>query len=148
MIYSILAFIVLIGVIVFVHELGHYLAARSTGMRVEKFSVGFPPRFLSFTSMPGVWDFRIFFLNKKIKYLSAIEYAKNQGLKYTISEKTNKKTKKKELEKIVIEYQSKEIILSPHNSFILINGKQYRLSIPIIYNNNDFLLPLDSFQGY
>jgi regulator of sigma E protease len=43
MIYSILAFIVLIGVIVFVHELGHYLAARSVGVTVEKFSIGMPP---------------------------------------------------------------------------------------------------------
>mgnify|MGYP001303442940 CR=1 FL=1 len=43
MIYSILAFIVLIGVIVFVHELGHYLAARSVGVTVEQFSVGMPP---------------------------------------------------------------------------------------------------------
>ncbi len=35
-----------IGILVFVHELGHYLAARSVGVRVEKFSIGFPPRFL------------------------------------------------------------------------------------------------------
>ena len=39
----ILAFIVLIGVIVFVHELGHYLAARSVGVTVEQFSIGMPP---------------------------------------------------------------------------------------------------------
>ena len=36
----ILAFIVLIGVIVFVHELGHFWAARSVGVGVERFSVG------------------------------------------------------------------------------------------------------------
>ena len=39
----ILAFIILIGIIVFVHELGHYLAARSVGVTVEQFSVGMPP---------------------------------------------------------------------------------------------------------
>ena len=39
----ILAFIILIGVIVFVHELGHYLAARSVGVTVEQFSIGMPP---------------------------------------------------------------------------------------------------------
>ena len=38
-----------IGILVFVHELGHYLAARSVGVRVEKFSIGFPPRFIVFT---------------------------------------------------------------------------------------------------
>jgi regulator of sigma E protease len=31
-------------ILVFVHELGHFLTARMFGMRVEKFSVGFPPR--------------------------------------------------------------------------------------------------------
>ena len=34
-----LSFIVVIGLPVFLHELGHYLAARSVGVRVEKFSV-------------------------------------------------------------------------------------------------------------
>ena len=51
-----------IGILVFVHELGHYLAARSVGVRVEKFSVGFPPRFVSLTSVDDGWDITIFFL--------------------------------------------------------------------------------------
>ena len=65
---TLVSFAFVISVLVFIHELGHYLAARSTGMRVEKFSVGFPPRFLSFTSTPGGWDFKIYFykiVNKK-----------------------------------------------------------------------------------
>ena len=37
-------FIVTLGVLVFVHELGHFLAAKATGMRVDRFSIGFPPR--------------------------------------------------------------------------------------------------------
>jgi len=37
-------FIVVLGFLVFIHELGHYLAARHVGVRVERFSVGFPPR--------------------------------------------------------------------------------------------------------
>ena len=36
-----LSFIVVIGLPVFLHELGHYLAARSVGIKVEKFYVGF-----------------------------------------------------------------------------------------------------------
>ncbi|HKL88371.1 MAG TPA: site-2 protease family protein, partial [Salinibacter sp.] len=32
-----------ITVLVFVHELGHFLTAKYFGMRVERFSVGFPP---------------------------------------------------------------------------------------------------------
>jgi regulator of sigma E protease len=38
---SILAFVVVLGVLIFVHEYGHYWAARRVGIRVEVFSVGF-----------------------------------------------------------------------------------------------------------
>ncbi len=41
---SLLAFIFVIGVLVFVHELGHYLAARRVGVRVLTFSLGFGPK--------------------------------------------------------------------------------------------------------
>ena len=67
---TLFAAIVLLGVIVFVHELGHYLAARSIGVKVERFSVGFPPRLMTFTSIPGAWEFKLFFYkkNKSGKY--------------------------------------------------------------------------------
>jgi regulator of sigma E protease len=45
----ILAFVFVIGVLVFVHELGHFLAARRIGVRVLKFSLGFGPRLVGFT---------------------------------------------------------------------------------------------------
>ncbi|MEL6612563.1 MAG: RIP metalloprotease RseP [Bacteroidota bacterium] len=35
-----------LSILVFVHELGHYLAARVFGMRVDKFSIGFPPKII------------------------------------------------------------------------------------------------------
>jgi regulator of sigma E protease len=35
-------------ILVFIHELGHFLAAKFFGMRVERFSVGFPPRIWGF----------------------------------------------------------------------------------------------------
>ena len=41
MIISILSFIFVIGVLIFIHELGHFLAAKSVGVRVEKFYLGF-----------------------------------------------------------------------------------------------------------
>ena len=36
--------IIALGILVFVHELGHFLAAKLFGMRVEQFSIGFPPK--------------------------------------------------------------------------------------------------------
>ena len=37
-------FLIVIGIVVIVHELGHFLAAKFFGMRVDRFSIGFPPR--------------------------------------------------------------------------------------------------------
>jgi len=44
---SILIFLVVLAVLVFVHELGHFIAAKRSGIRVDEFSIGFPPRLFS-----------------------------------------------------------------------------------------------------
>jgi len=41
---DILALAVVLGVMIFVHELGHFMAAKYFGVRVIRFSLGFPPR--------------------------------------------------------------------------------------------------------
>ena len=41
------------GSVVLVHELGHFLAARAAGIRVEEFSVGLGPRLWGFTGKSG-----------------------------------------------------------------------------------------------
>lgn len=43
---GILVFLVVIGILVIVHELGHYLAARRFGVEAPEFGIGFPPRAL------------------------------------------------------------------------------------------------------
>src|SRR5919201_1876647 len=48
MLTPLLAFIFVLGVLVFVHELGHFLAAKRVGIRVLKFQLGFNPTVLSF----------------------------------------------------------------------------------------------------
>ena len=42
-IFSFLSFVVLLGILVFVHELGHFLVAKKSGIRCDRFSLGFPP---------------------------------------------------------------------------------------------------------
>jgi regulator of sigma E protease len=44
---TLLAFVFVLGVLIFVHELGHFLAARRIGVRVLTFSLGFGPKLLS-----------------------------------------------------------------------------------------------------
>jgi len=46
---TLFAFLFVLGVLVFVHELGHFLAARRLGVRVLTFSLGFGPKILKFT---------------------------------------------------------------------------------------------------
>ncbi len=44
---TIIAFILILGFLVFVHELGHFLAAKKFNIEVEEFAIGFPPRLFS-----------------------------------------------------------------------------------------------------
>ena len=50
-------FIILLGVLIFVHELGHFIAAKSMGVTVTKFSLGFGPRVIG--KKIGDTDYRI-----------------------------------------------------------------------------------------
>jgi regulator of sigma E protease len=45
---SLLAFVFVLGVLIFVHELGHFLMARRIGVRVLTFSLGFGPKLFGF----------------------------------------------------------------------------------------------------
>ena len=38
---------ILLGVLIFVHELGHFLLAKILGVKVLKFSLGFPPSMIT-----------------------------------------------------------------------------------------------------
>lgn len=46
---AILVFILILGLLVFVHELGHFIMAKRAGMRVDEFGFGFPPRMFGIT---------------------------------------------------------------------------------------------------
>ncbi len=48
MILEILSFIFVLGLLIFVHELGHFAVAKWCGIRVETFSLGFPPKMIGF----------------------------------------------------------------------------------------------------
>ena len=54
---TILSFIVVLGILIFVHELGHFLLAKAVGVRVLKFSLGFGPRL--FGKKVGDTDYRV-----------------------------------------------------------------------------------------
>ena len=41
---TIISFVLVLGLLIFVHELGHFLSAKKIGMKVEEFGFGYPPR--------------------------------------------------------------------------------------------------------
>jgi regulator of sigma E protease len=44
---TVVSFVIVLSVLVFVHELGHFAAGRLVKARIEEFAIGFPPRLLS-----------------------------------------------------------------------------------------------------
>jgi len=51
-------FLIILSLVVFVHEWGHYRVARACGVRVEIFSIGFGPELFGFTDRRGTrWKF-------------------------------------------------------------------------------------------
>ncbi len=55
---TIITFIIVLGILVFVHELGHFLAARKFGVKAEEFGIGFPPRmFGRYKDEQGKWKY-------------------------------------------------------------------------------------------
>jgi regulator of sigma E protease len=54
---TVLATVIVLGVLVFVHEFGHFLLAKLFGVRVEAFSLGFPPKVLH--KQIGETDYRL-----------------------------------------------------------------------------------------
>lgn len=53
MIITILTFVIVLSLLVFVHELGHFIMARRMGVKVEEFGFGFPPRIFGFQLLTG-----------------------------------------------------------------------------------------------
>lgn len=51
--YYVVVFLVVLTVLVFVHELGHYLVARRNGVRIEVFSIGFGPELFGWNDRAG-----------------------------------------------------------------------------------------------
>jgi regulator of sigma E protease len=61
-------FLIILSVVVFVHELGHFLVARWAGVRVDVFSIGFGPELFGFTARSGTrWKFSVLPLGGYVK---------------------------------------------------------------------------------
>lgn len=65
----IIPFIIVLSVLVFIHEMGHYLVGRLCGIRVTAFSVGFGPELIGFTDSHGTrWKLSAIPLGGYVKF--------------------------------------------------------------------------------
>lgn len=58
MLVTIAATVFVFSVIVFVHELGHFMTAKATGMQVDEFAIGFGPKIYSYQYGPTLYSLR------------------------------------------------------------------------------------------
>ncbi len=56
---KILVALLMFGIIIFVHELGHFLVAKACGVRVNEFAMGMGPKLLSFGKKETVYSLRL-----------------------------------------------------------------------------------------
>lgn len=63
---TLVLFIIVLSILVFVHEFGHFLAARKLGMRVYEFALGFPPLAIGVYKDPKTGKFVIVKGKKKL----------------------------------------------------------------------------------
>jgi regulator of sigma E protease len=66
---TIITFIVILGLLVFIHELGHFLIAKVSGVKVEEFAFGFPPRIFSWKKKETVYAINLIPLGGYVKLL-------------------------------------------------------------------------------
>ncbi len=63
---AVLFIVILVGLVV-IHEFGHFIVAKASGVRVEEFSVGFGPRLFGFEAGGTLYAFRLFLLGGYVR---------------------------------------------------------------------------------
>ncbi len=56
LILTIIVFLLILGIIVCIHEFGHFIVARRAGVLVEEFGLGMPPRAIGVQRIKGKWE--------------------------------------------------------------------------------------------
>lgn len=105
---TVIVFIIILGILVFVHELGHFLVARRNGIKAYEFGFGFPPRAIGIQFIEGD-D------HEKVSEIESIEVktvdmksGKDEIIEQTITEKIHKVSKKFHVGKWRIIWGSKD----------------------------------------
>lgn len=84
-------FLLIIGILVIVHELGHYLAARRFGVEAPEFGIGFPPRSSRFGKRTVLLKSRVAALSFPKSFTSPKVWSRGRGSRTRPNNKTAKK---------------------------------------------------------
>ena len=90
--YYVVPFVVLLGILVFVHEFGHYLMAKFSGVQVEAFSIGFGKQLWGFTDKSGTkWKISAIPLGGYCQFLGDADASSSTSNTTELTEEQKKK---------------------------------------------------------
>jgi regulator of sigma E protease len=75
MIVTLIVFILILGLLIFVHEFGHFITAKRSGIKVEEFAFGFPPRIFAVKKGETEYALNLFPIGGYVKMLGEEEDA-------------------------------------------------------------------------
>lgn len=78
MILTIIIFLLVIGILILVHEFGHFIMAKKIGVKVEEFAIGFPPRIYSKKKGETEYSINAIPLGGYVKMLGELEHSKDK----------------------------------------------------------------------
>ena len=79
---TIIVFILILGILIFAHEFGHFISAKKSGVKVEEFGFGFPPRVFGFKKGETTYSLNLFPIGGFVKI-----YGEERGEKITKSKR-------------------------------------------------------------
>lgn len=82
---TILVLIIMLGILIFVHELGHFIMAKKNGVYVYEFALGMGPKIFSFkrkkTNDPTIYSLRAFPIGGFCSMAGEVEYVEDEKVK-------------------------------------------------------------------
>lgn len=78
MILTIITFIIVLGILIIVHEFGHFIVAKKVGVKVLEFAIGFPPRIAHFKKGETKYAINAIPIGGYVKMLGELEHSKDK----------------------------------------------------------------------
>lgn len=105
---TVIVFILILGILVFVHELGHFIVAKKSGIKVEEFGFGFPPRMVGIQFIKGEEKIKVPEIQSIEVRSTDIKMGRDEIVQETITEKIHEIDKKLPVRKWRIIWGSKD----------------------------------------